>query len=374
MQRLKITPRTDQKSKLEAFGYLIESEHEFYWNESACYTFSKKEVDEIESATNALQEICAEAVQTIIDRDWFSRLDLTFREAELAKASWDRDELSLYGRFDLTWDLKTAPKMLEYNADTPTSLFEASILQWEWLEQCQSGKDQFNSLHDKLKMRWPQVIQNKDEKLYFLCLQGNAEEITQTEYLRDVAHQAGLQTEFLFLEDLGWDDQKKFFVDLEGNPVKQAFKLYPWEWLSKESFGDFLSGGSLQWVEPAWKRILSTKAILPVLWELYPGHPNLLPAFFEKPVTGDYVRKPTLSREGSRVSIFKNDSLLMESDGPVESDRFIYQAYQALPVFDGHHVVIGSWIIGEEPAGIGLREDQSPITRNTSRFVPHYFE
>ncbi|MGZ5279838.1 MAG: glutathionylspermidine synthase family protein, partial [Pseudobdellovibrionaceae bacterium] len=228
MQRLKITPRADQKSKLESFGYLFESEQDFYWNESACYSFSKKEINEIENATNALQEICAEAVQTVIDRDWFSRLDLTFREAELAKASWDQDELSLYGRFDLTWDLKSPPKMLEYNADTPTSVFEASILQWDWLGQCQPSKDQFNSLHEKLKTRWPQVVRNKDEKVYFLCLQGNAEEITQTEYLRDVAHQAGLRTEFLFLEDLGWDDQKKLFIDLEENPVRQAFKLYPW--------------------------------------------------------------------------------------------------------------------------------------------------
>jgi glutathionylspermidine synthase len=36
-------------------------------------------------------------------------------------------------------------------------------------------------------------------------------------------------------------------------------------------------------------------------------------------------------------------------------------------------MVVGSWIIGDEAAGIGIREDESPITKNTSRFLPHYF-
>ena len=44
-----------------------------------------------------------------------------------------------------------------------------------------------------------------------------------------------------------------------------------------------------------------------------------------------------------------------------------------LPDFDGHHPVIGSWVIANQAAGIGIREDTSPITGNNSRFVPHYF-
>jgi glutathionylspermidine synthase len=119
--------------------------------------------------------------------------------------------------------------------------------------------------------------------------------------------------------------------------------------------------------------ILSNKALLTVLWELFPHHPNLLPAFRSgKALSGDFVRKPLLSREGANITIVTGDGVL-ESDGSYGKEGYVYQAYHALPVFDGWHTVIGSWIIGGESAGIGIREDRHPITQNTSCFVPHFF-
>jgi glutathionylspermidine synthase len=150
-------------------------------------------------------------------------------------------------------------------------------------------------------------------------------------------------------------------------------KLYPWEWLIRDEFAPHLTEVPLRLIEPAWKMLLSSKALLPILWELNPGHPNLLPAAFERwRISGDYVQKPMLSREGANVTIYRGAEVLRE-DGSYGEEGWIYQAYTPVAHFDDSYAVIGSWIVGDEPAGIGIREDATPITRNSSRFVPHYF-
>jgi glutathionylspermidine synthase len=150
-------------------------------------------------------------------------------------------------------------------------------------------------------------------------------------------------------------------------------KLYPWEWLAGEDFGPHLVASSLRVIEPAWKMLLSNKGLLPILWELFPDHPNLLPAYFEPGrIRGDYVEKPLLSREGANVVIHRGGQTIA-ADGEYGEEGRIYQAYAPIPRFGDDYVTVGAWIVGDEPAGIGLREDASPITRNTSRFVPHYF-
>jgi glutathionylspermidine synthase len=126
-------------------------------------------------------------------------------------------------------------------------------------------------------------------------------------------------------------------------------------------------------IEPAWKMLLSNKALLVMLWELYAGHPNLLPASFsEASLSGEYVKKPLLAREGANVTLRTRSGERFEPGG-YGAEGYVYQALAALPDFAGRYPVIGSWIVGDEPAGIGIREYDSPITRNSSRFVPHYF-
>jgi glutathionylspermidine synthase len=114
--------------------------------------------------------------------------------------------------------------------------------------------------------------------------------------------------------------------------------------------------------------ILSNKAILPVLWEMFPGHPNLLPAARRRDaIEGACVEKPIYGREGRNVRV-------LDENEPASGHRgCIYQTLAPLPVFDGWHALIGSWIIGGKAAGMGIREDRKPITGDASRFVPHYF-
>jgi len=179
------------------------------------------------------------------------------------------------------------------------------------------------------------------------------------------------------VDEIGWDRQRGLFVDLQDRPIESIFKLYPWEWLTREEFGDRLAevAPRMHWIEPIWKMLLSNKAILPILWELFPNHPNLLPCFADGPRhLTDYARKPILAREGANVFIYQNGRLLEHSEGTYDESRSVYQAYAPLPEFNGKRLVIGSWIIDGESAGVGMRETDGLITNNFSRFLPHRFE
>jgi glutathionylspermidine synthase len=202
----------------------------------------------------------------------------------------------------------------------------------------------------------------------------NEEDIGNVEYLRDTALQADIDARYIAIEDIGWSEEANVFVDLDNLPIRALFKLYPWEWVARETFGPNIARSGLTVVEPAWKVLLSCKAILAVLWELYPDHPNLLPAYFEPSKLGEtYVRKPLYSREGENVEIHGPRGVYAQP-GTYGAEGYVYQAYAPLPEFDGNYPVIGSWIVGDEPCGMGLCEDSTPVTRNTSRFVPHYFD
>ena len=181
-------------------------------------------------------------------------------------------------------------------------------------------------------------------------------------------------TAAVHIEDLGWDAARRRFVDLALRPVTHGFKLYPWEWLWVEEFGVHLAHDSVQWIEPPWKMLLSNKGLLPVLWELFPGHPNLLPAYDTAAALPErHVRKPKLSREGANVTWVEGGTAVEETGGDYGHEGFVYQAVAELPEFDGHHPVCGVWIVDHEPAGLGIREDTRRITGNLSRFVPHFF-
>ncbi|MGF1923623.1 MAG: glutathionylspermidine synthase family protein, partial [Bacteroidia bacterium] len=284
-----------------------------------------------------------------------------------------KDYPSIYGRFDFAFkdgDLK----LLEFNADTPTSLYEAAIVQWFWLQDFDNTKDQFNSIHEKLIEYWS-VLKNhlQPGKLHFTCVKQNLEDLTTTEYLRDCAIQAKIDTQLIFIDDIGWDVPNQRFVDLKNEPIKNIFKLYPYEWLLNEGFGPNLVADQHQtlWMEPYWKMILSNKAILPILWELYPYHPYLLKSYFNQGDLTSYAKKPILSREGANIDLVRDGISIAQTTGEYGEEGYIYQDLFELPEFSGNYPLIGSWIIGQQAGGIGIRESSHLITDNQSRFVPH---
>ena len=379
MQREPSAPRPNWKARCEEAGFSFHSMDGTYWDESACYAFSAAEVDKLEAVTEELHQLCLGAVEVVVKEKRMAEFAIPEPFHKLVAESWRRRDPSVFGRFDLSWDGAGDPKMLEYNADTPTSLLEASVVQWHWLEDVRPDSDQFNSLHEKLIDRWRELKgPGAARPLWFACVQGNDEDFDNTEYLRDTALQAGWDARALGIEELGWDATTGRFVDLDDVPAERIFKLYPWEWMVREAFAPHLLLQTAHWIEPPWKMLLSNKALLAVLWELNYGHPNLLPAYFTPSrFAGEYVKKPLLSREGANVTLNRRLGVVREPGG-YGAEGWVYQGYAPLPGYDTpsgkRYAVIGAWIVGNAAAGVGIREDDSPITKNTSRFVPHYFE
>jgi glutathionylspermidine synthase len=355
--------------KLEAQGLSFHARDD-YWKEDACYRFDRREIALLEAATNELHDMCLAALARAIADERLGQLAIPQAFWDPIAASLRQGDFSLYGRFDLSYDGHGAPKMLEYNADTPTSLLESAVCQWFWLQDQFPAADQFNSIHERLIARWGDLPAAGD--LHVASLEDDEEDWACAAYLVDTATQAGRVATQLSIEAIGWDPAHSRFVDLQGRPIELLFKLYPWEWLMREEFGVHIVASRTRFIEPMWKAALSCKGLLPLLWEFYPGHPNLLPAYFDAGHLGSYAQKPLYSREGANVQLYAQGQRLARAEGPYGHQGHIYQALQTLPVLDGNYAVIGSWVVGGRSAGICVREDVTPITSNKSHFVPHY--
>ncbi|MFF3758677.1 glutathionylspermidine synthase family protein [Streptomyces sp. NPDC002185] len=391
MERHTIAPRAGWQETVEEQGLVYpltrhpDGSLRPYWDESAYYSFSLPEVEALEEVVEELHALSLAAAAHIVEKDRFAELGITDPKlAGLVAESWHRRaELpSLYGRFDLRYDGTGPAKMLEYNADTPTSLVEAASPQWFWMEERFPGADQWNSLHERLVEAWRrQAPLLPPGPVHFAHSDGDelGEDLMTVAYLRETAQQAGLDTEALSVERIGWDRLSRRFVDDRLRFIRSCFKLYPWEWLTTDRFGrhvlDTLDNGggtgTTCWIEPAWKMLLSNKALLAILWELNPGHPHLLPAYLDGPrelaATTGWVAKPLLGREGAGITLHEAGTAPFVRDG----EACCYQELAPLPDFDGNRVVLGAWVVEDEAAGLGIRESAGPVTDEYARFLPH---
>jgi glutathionylspermidine synthase len=391
MERRTIEPRPDWQRTVEEQGLIYpltrypDDSLRPYWDESAYYVFSLPEVEALEEVVEELHRMCLAAAGHIVAEDRFADLGITDPRvaAAVAEAWRRRDELpSVYGRFDLRYDGTGPAKLLEYNADTPTSLVEAASPQWFWMEDRFPGADQWNSLHERLVDAWRRQARllPPGSPLHFAHSSDDelGEDLMTVAYLKETAEQAGIETDWISMEEIGWDPLSGRFVDLRLRFIRSCFKLYPWEWLTTDEFADHVLAtldngggtGSTLWIEPAWKMLLSNKALLAVLWELYPGHPNLLPAYLDGPRElashAGYVSKPLLGREGAGVTVHEPGAAPVVRDEPC-----CYPELAPLPSFDGNRVVLGTWVVEDEAAGLGIRESAGLVTDEYARFLPH---
>lgn len=384
MRRVPLDPRADWRAKADAIGFVYhDTGGAAYWDESAAYSFTLREIEEdIEPVAAELHAMCLDLVEEVArDAALMTRLAIPVAHHDLVAESWRTRQPSLYGRFDFAYDGQSPAKLYEYNADTPTSVFECATFQWLWLEEMiasgglAAGVDQFNSLFDKLRARFAAIFPSGG--FVHFAADGRAIEDRQTvRFFEDLATQAGIEPKFVEMRDIGLNEAGRF-VDADNFELQAAFKLYPWEIMLREPYAANLAGAGVQWIEPAWKAILSNKGLLPLLWARHPGHPNLLPAFFDDDpaaaALGDsFVRKPLFSREGANVAITRDGIAEAIVDEGYGGEGFVRQAFHPAPLFDERHAVVGAWIVGDEPAGIGIREDDSIVTRNLARFVPHF--
>lgn len=400
-----IQPRANWKDTAASLGYLSSVfDDPPYWAEALsdpfCAVVSIEEVEDIiECATEELTQLALALVMEVCcskhSDKYFEQLRIPGIYRDAIRASWKRQERSLYGRFDFAY-CGGVLKLLELNFDTPTSLYEASVFQWLWLEemvaQCRlpKGSDQFNSIHDRLVGAFKDTALARDG-LHLASLRDFPEDEDTVLYLESCAMAANVETTFLHLDEIGFDGDG-CLIDGHGRKINNLFKLYPWEHLIKEDIdlqnqagggaplARLIAAGRTTFIEPSWKAILSNKAILPLMWQFARGHEYLAETYFddrskeaEQLRVRAHVRKPIFGREGGSVSIHTGQSVV-ERASHYGEEGFILQEYHKLATFKSYHVVIGSWVVDNQPAGMGMRADKHPITGNTAHFIPHYIE
>lgn len=385
MKRVQIAERPDWKQTAEKLGFKFHTiDGERYWDESAYYQFTLKQVEQdLEDPTQVLHDMCMDMVEKVVNsEELLTRLAIPAQFHDLIRTSWREGHPHLYGRMDFSYDGNGPAKLLELNYDTPTSLYEAAAFQWVWLdEQIQRGMlpkdtDQFNSIQDKMSQafRHLKVVTGIDKPFYFSSTDQSEEDMATVQYMRDLATQAGHDTRFIALEQIG-QNENRLFVDENDKKINTLFKLHAWEHIFLEGFGPWIEQSETLFIEPAWKAILSNKGILPLLWAEHEGHPNLLPSFFDddpsRKLDKGWVRKPFFSREGANIEVCEPSGKRHRVDGPYNDAPYILQRYHKMPKFGDSYTLIGSWVIGDQAAGIGIREDSTLITKDTSRFLPH---
>ncbi|MEE2002084.1 glutathionylspermidine synthase family protein [Alkalimonas sp. MEB108] len=378
MKRVKSTPRPGWQAYAESLGFKFHTiDGEPYWDESAYYQFSLRQIEQdLEDVTEELHAMALDLVPDILaDEQKLDQLAIPEDYRDALAESWQRGDPHLYGRMDLVYDGSGPAKLLELNYDTPTSLYETGFFQWVWLEdqlmrgELPAGADQFNSLQDKLEQAFANLA--LPQPFHFTSVRESIEDKGTVDYLLDIATQSGVDGRYIALEDIGSLDGQ--YYDLQDEPITGLFKLYPWEFMLEEAFAEQVKTSQTIWLEPLWKLLLSNKGILPLLWQKHPGHPNLLESHFDsgKALEKGWLRKPLFSREGANIELVTADGKRLSEPGPYQDAPFIRQRLQPLPSFDGNYTLIGSWVVGDSAAGIGIREDNSLITKDSSRFLPH---
>jgi glutathionylspermidine synthase len=399
VNRITLQARRDWKDRLEQAGCLFHTiDGKPYWQEEAAYVLTLEEVEKIEAATVELHAMCMDLCAEEVKKGDYLGYGFPDEVKQLVETSHMADEPSLLGRLDLGYNGKDL-KLYEYNADTPTALPEASIWQYHALQD-RGWPDQFNSIHEQLTERL-RYIGSDAYRIDTLHLTAQAEaeheDWGNVHYLAEVAAEieAFKKVISVSLDEIAWSGPEKVFADARGNSIELLFKLYPWEWMMADQFGWQVMEARTKYIEPAWKMLLSTKALLPKLWAANPGHPLLLESHFHNktmPALDDvrWMRKPLLGREGANVApatvakingrfagmvSAKPQNVREEYDDrgyilqryfqPMEFDDFTSPTTQVSPV-------LGSWLVGSTACGLGIREDAG-ITTNASKFVPHYF-
>ena len=341
-----------------------------YFSQNMCYSFSEEEISKIIEASNEINNRCLDAIDYVIKQKKYDLFDLPSWIIPLIEKSWECADPLLMGRLDLAFDGDDY-KLLEFNADTPGNVIELiesenfitskipNAIQFNGIKNCLL--DEFDNLASKLV----------NNILYFTCLGSQNEDKALVNYLIDIAKESGIDARFIQLEDIGWNGE--FFTDLDENKINTIYKFYPWEWLINDDFGTNVVNTDTLWIEPVWKILLS-KAILPILYQLFPDHKNILPAWYsnEKSLNTNYVSKPKYSRGGDNVRIFFNNIPLQDYEN--NDNISVCQSFVNTK-FEHVYPIISSWIVGNKVCGLSIREGNDLITsEESSKFVSHIIE
>lgn len=389
MKLEKIKPLND--AYLESIGFVwhTDSDNSSYVSDEIVVV-SENEANAYYEATNELYDMFAQAGQYVVDNDLFHELNIPFNLVEIIKESWENDvHWHLYSRFDLAGGIDGKPiKLIEFNADTPTSLFETAIIQWAMLKA--NGLDessQFNNLYEALKDNFKRIItldsdiekfeeyySNLGWKILFSSISSSAEDINTTKLLEHIASEAGFNTDFEFIENVQFSDEGIFKDD---ELFEFWFKLIPWENIAIEEselaliLTEIIKEKKAIIFNPAYTLMFQSKGFMKILWDLYPNHPLLLETSFEPLVGKKQVEKRCFGREGANVKIINADqSIEEETSGEYEGHKAVYQEYVEFPKDSNGNSYQAGVFYAYEACGLGFRKG-GKILNNMSKFVGH---
>ncbi|RBQ32037.1 glutathionylspermidine synthase [Arcobacter sp. FW59] len=389
MKLEKLSPLTNDYLESIGFVWHTDSDNSSYISDELV-VISEEEAEKYYEATNELYDMFSEAGQFVIDNDLFHELNIPFNLVDIIKESWENDvHWHLYSRFDLAGGIDGKPiKLIEFNADTPTSLFETAIIQWAILKK--NGLDeesQFNNLYEALKDNFKRIItldsdiEKFDEyysklgwKILFSSISSSNEDINTTKLLQHIASESGFNTDFEFIENVQFSDDGIFKDD---ELFEFWFKLIPWEDIAIEEsqlaliLTEIIKEKKAIVFNPAYTLIFQSKAFMKILWDLYPNHPLLLETSFEPLEGKKYVEKRAFGREGANTKIVNPDSSIDEqTSGEYEGHKAIYQEYVEFPKDEKGNFYQAGVFYAYEACALGFRRG-GKILNNMSKFVGH---
>ncbi|NPA82805.1 MAG: glutathionylspermidine synthase family protein [Epsilonproteobacteria bacterium] len=388
VELIKVKPLTDEY--LESIG--------FYWHtdeDNSSYVadelvvVSDEEAEAYYEAANELYDMFVEAGDYVIENDLFHEINIPFNLVENIKLSWENDvHWHIYGRFDFAGGIDGKPiKLLEFNADTPTALFETAIIQWALLKY--NGMDeerQFNSVYEAIRDNFKRLVTLSEDvsnfeelyegwKILFSSIKGSIEDENTTRLLQSIASEAGFETEFAFVDEVEFSSEDGIFYN--DRNFEFWFKLIPWENIAIEEgelaliLTEIIKNQKAIILNPSYTLMFQSKAFMKILWDLFPNHPLLLETSFE-PLEGKaYVEKKAFGREGENTVIYAPDgSIIEKKDGEYGNFKSIYQEYVELPVDSEGRSYQAGVFFAYEGCGLGYRRG-GKILDNFSKFVGH---
>ncbi|PAF42586.1 glutathionylspermidine synthase family protein [Helicobacter sp. 11S03491-1] len=359
--------------------------------ENEMLKITQAQADAYYQASNELYDMYVQAGQYVIEKDLFFELDIPNTLIPIIRQSWEEDiHWHLYGRFDLAGGIDGKPiKLLEFNADTPTMLYETSVVQWAMLKY--NGYDhilQFNNLYEAIGENFKRMItlgENTDNfeemyegwKILFSSIKGNIEEERTTRFLQSIAKSAGFRTDFCFFDEIEFSPQEGVFSN--GKQYEFLFKLVPWENIAIDEpelaliMQSMMENKNTIFLNPAYTIMFQSKRFLKILWDLFPHHPLLLETSYEPLKNKKQVKKTAFGREGANVEILDASlKTIMRNEGIYQNHKPVYQEFFELNNI-GQSYYQPNVFFAYEACGLGFRKG-GLILDNYSKFVSHIIE
>ncbi len=354
------------------------------------FCVSETAYKELKRATNELHAMFLRATDFVLEDDaLLARFCIPPVLWPRIRASWQhRRHQMITGRFDFAVCAEGI-KAYEYNADSASCHMECGKVQGKWARAfgCDVGRCTGGHLHDDLVEAWEDA---GVEGVLHIMQDHDLEETYHALYMRSAIEKAGIRCKTITgLGGLGWDAEGRV-VDADGEPILRVWKTWAWETAIDQiraecaeddenarlhravdrcalppRLSDVLLRPEVMVHEPLWTVIPSNKAILPVMWMLFPNHPYLLNTQYE--VTDEfrrkgYVAKPIVGRCGSNIRIYAaNDGLIAGTSGQFDDRDQIYQELFPLPRIGGDNVQISTFSVAGSYGGACVRVDPSPI-------------